>query len=603
MIKKLKQQLVKKTLDSVQEQLLDFLNSKGLSVRQVSFERSSSQKFGDFSTNIALTQSKKTGLKPIEMAQEIMEYLSHKKIEGIEKVEYVNPGFINLFLNNKVLNGSLLQIIDLESDFGRNNDLEDEKWVVEHTSPNPNKAMHLGHLRNNLVGMSLVRILKWNGAEVVSDAVDNNRGIAIAKLMWGFLSHMRKNEDIPIDINFWASNPDKWNTPAEKEILPDIYVTECYVLGESDFKQNKETEEKVRELVVSWEEKDEAVWKLWSHVLSYAYQGIERTLARLGSHWDKVWHEHEHYEKGKEYVQHGLQKGIFTKLEDGAVLTNLSEYNLPDTILIKEDGTSLYITQDIALTALKKEYYKADKLIWVIGPEQSLALKQLFAVCEQLGIGAVDDFTHVAYGYVGLRDDDGNFKKMSSRAGTVVLIDDVIDGVKNKILDRFESEGKSAQQEDLKKTSEKLALGAVKFSILKSDRTPDLVFDTEKSIETTGDSGIYVLYTYVRTQSILRKGPQISSLLEDTGVDSESEIVRLLIHFPEIIRRSKQDLSAHHIAQYLLELCSAFNSWYGKETVLDGSERENYKLAVTKSVGIVIRNGLSILGIDTVEQI
>lgn len=603
MINELKRQLVKKTLDNVQEQLLNFLNSKNLPVSQVSFERSSDQKFGDFSTNIALTQSKRVGLTPIKMAQEIVEYLSHKQLEGIERIEYVNPGFINFFLNNKVLTGNLLQIIDLESNFGRNSDLKDEKWVVEHTSPNPNKAMHLGHLRNNLVGMSLVRILKWNGAEVISDAVDNNRGIAIAKLMWGFLSHMRKGKDVPIDISFWVANPDRWYTPVEKNILPDIFVTECYVLGESDFKQSKEIEEKARELVVRWENKEKIVWQLWSYVLSYAYQGIERTLTRLGSHWDKVWHEHEHYEKGKEYVQHGLEKGIFTKLEDGAILTNLEKYNLPDTILIKNDGTSLYITQDIALTALKKEYYKADKLIWVIGPEQSLALKQLFAVCEQLGIGIVEDFTHVAYGYVGLKDDEGNFKKMSSRAGTVVLIDDVIDGIKNKILSRFESEGKSVPQEDLKKISEKLALGAVKFSILKSDRTPDLVFDTEKSIETTGDSGVYVLYTYVRTQSILRKGQRITLSLEDVKIDSESEIIRLLVHFPEIIRRSKQDLSAHHVAQYLLELCSVFNSWYGKEVVLDGSERENYKLAVTKSVGIVIRNGLSILGIDTVEQI
>ena len=285
--------------------------------------------------------------------------------------------------------------------------------------------MHLGHLRNNLVGMGIVRLLKWNGAEVASDAVYNDRGIAIAKLIYGFLAHMKKDESLPTDVSVWSGNKDKWYTPKEKEMKPDVFVTECYVLGEKDFKNDPEIEKKTRELVVKWENDDKTVWEIWENVLSYAYQGINNTLNRLGSHWDKIWYEHEHYQDGKDFIEKGLEKGIFQKLEDGAVLTNLEKYNIPDTILLKKDGTSLYITQDIALTSLKKKTYNADKLVWVIGPEQSLAMKQLFTVSEQLGIGKVEDFTHVPYGYVGLKDGDGGFKKMSSREGTVVLIDDV----------------------------------------------------------------------------------------------------------------------------------------------------------------------------------
>ena len=463
--------------------------------------------------------------------------------------------------------------------------------------------MHLGHLRNNLVGMSLVNVLSWNGAHVISDAVDNNRGIAITKMMWGFLEYMKKEKNTPTDLTHWISDPQKWYTPEEKGLLPDIFATQCYILGESDFKENKEVENTVRNLVVQWEADNNDVRKLWSHVLSYAYEGMKRTLDRLGNHWDKVWHEHEHYQEGKKYVHDGLKKGIFRRLEDGAVLTDLIKYNLPDTILLKNDGTSLYITQDIALTALKKETYKANKLIWVIGPEQSLAMKQLFAVCEQLGFGQLGEFTHVSYGYVGLKDANGGFKKMSSRAGTVVLIDDVIDSVKSKILARLSIKQDDQSDDDLNKCSEKLALAAVKFSILKSDRNQDLTFDADESIKTTGDSGIYVLYAYVRTQAILRK-KQKDDLVPDNIDDGlELDIVKQLMFFPTVVNRAKEDLSTHHIAQYLLELCSAFNSWYSKETVLDGSERESYKLAVTKSVGIVIKNGLSILGIDTVEKI
>ena len=574
-----------------------------MSLDDVLFEKPSNSKHGDICTNIALKYANRFGSNPSILAQDISTFLTSAQIQYVEKIEAVKPGFINVTFNAAFYSHLVKEIIHSPNAYGKNDSLTGTKWVVEHTSPNPNKAMHLGHLRNNLVGMSLVNVLQWNGAHVVSDTVDNNRGIAIAKLMWGFLYHMKKETDVPTDVQYWISNPQQWYTPEEKGMLPDIFVTECYVFGEGEFKKDSNVENIVRNLVVQWENDDKDVRFLWSHVLSYAYAGMNRTLARLGNHWDKVWHEHEHYQEGKKYVYEGLEKGLFNKLEDGAILTNLEKYKIPDTILLKNDGTSLYITQDIALTAIKKQNYGADKLVWVIGPEQSLAMKQLFAVCEQLGIGKMRDFTHVAYGYVGLKAEGGGFKKMSSRAGTVVLIDDVINEVKDKILERLNEDRAGQTDENTKNISEKMALAAVKFSILKSDRTQNLTFDAEQSIETTGDSGIYVLYTYVRIQAILRKAQSIPSVSDHIISGLEIDVVKQIAHFPYVVNRAKEDLSAHHIAQYMLELCSAFNSWYGKETVLDGSEREGYKLAVTKAAGTVINNGLSILGIDTVKEI
>jgi arginyl-tRNA synthetase len=591
-------------LNDIGDEIKNYFNTSGLDYIEVNFEISSNQKFGDFSTNVAMKYSKELEMKPIDLAQNIVDYLSKKNIKSVEKFECVSPGFVNLFFDKKFFEKYLYEILKLEDDFGKNKNLNGQRWVVEHTSPNPNKSMHLGHLRNNLVGMGIVRLLKWNGAEVASDAVYNDRGIAIAKLIYGFLAHMKKDESFPTDVSVWSENKDKWYTPKEKKMKPDVFVTECYVLGEKDFKNDPEIEKKTRELVVKWENDDKAVWEIWENVLSYAYQGINNTLNRLGNHWDKVWWEHEHYQDGKDFIEKGLEKGIFQKLEDGAVLTNLEKYNIPDTILLKKDGTSLYITQDIALTSIKKKTYNADKLVWVIGPEQSLAMKQLFTVSEQLGIGKVKDFTHVSYGYVGLKSGDGGFKKMSSREGTVVLIDDVIDNVKEKIKRKFVQENKD-QDKDIESISEKLALGAVKFSILKSDRNQNLTFDLDQSINVNGDSGVHVMYSYVRTQSILRKANKNISekIIIPEQFGEEEFLIRSLLFFPGVIMRSQEDLSVHHIAIYLLEISSEFNSWYGKETILDGSEKEDYKLAITKAVGVVLKNGLEILGIDIIKEI
>lgn len=595
-------------LNNIKVELQDYFSKNGINSIEINFERTSNQKFGDFSTNVAMKYAKDLDVKPVDLAQKIVDYLSKQKIDSVEKIEYVNPGFVNIFLSNRFFKNYISSILKAGPDFGKNDSLKKQKWIVEHTSPNPNKAMHLGHLRNNLVGMGIVRLLKWNGAEVISDAIYNDRGIAIAKLMYGFLAHMKKDESLSSDESVWIENKEQWYTPEEKGMKPDNFVTTCYVLGEKDFKENSEIEQKTRDLVIKWESDDKNVWELWKHVLNYAYQGIDMTLSRLGNHWDKIWYEHEHYQEGKDFIQKGLESGIFQTLEDGAVLTDLKKYDIPDTILLKKDGTSLYITQDIALTALKKNSYNADKLVWVIGPEQSLAMRQLFAVCEQLGIGKVEDFTHVPYGYVGLKGEDGGFKKMSSRDGTVVLIDEVIDEVKSKIKQRFIDSNK-AEGKDIEYLSEKLALGATKFNILRSDKTQDLIFDIDQSIDVNGDSGIYVIYSYVRTQSILKKANknidnEINDLVNTLDKFGEEEkLVRNLLFFPEIIKRAQEDLSVHHIAQYLLELSSAFNGWYGKETIVDGSSREEYKLTITKAVGIILKNGLSIMGIDVVEEI
>lgn len=596
---------IKEIRDEIAKIVATRLRELGVSEAVAVLEKTVQPEFGEYTTNVAMRYAKGLGRNPLEVAEEVAAFLREQGTLGLERVEVVRPGFINLYLTIAAKTQHLTTIHKQDASFGMNHLHDGEKWVVEYISPNPNKAMHLGHLRNALVGAGIIELLRASGAKVVADAVYNNRGIAIAKVMYGYLAHMKQVANIPTDVGYWIDHRSEWFTPEEKNLKPDLFVTECYVLGEKDTKENSEIEQLVRQMVVDWEAEDANTWQLWEYVLDLAYTGIDRTLKRLGTHWDQVWFEHEHYKRGKEYVEKGIQDGIFRQLEDGAVLSNLEEsHGLTDTVLLKNDGTSLYITQDIALTDLKKKTYGADKLIWVIGPEQSLAMRQLFAVCEQLGIGKLTDFTHVPYGYVGLKDEKGSFKKMSSRAGTVVLIDDVIDEVKLAIKMRFAAEGKH-NEVTAEELGEKLALAAVKFAFLRSDREQGLSFDVEQSVDIHGDSGMYVMYAYVRTQSILRKAGAEGAgpFTPPAELGEEAVLLRTLLYFEDVVVKATKDLSVHHVAQYLLELCGEFNSWYVKETVLDGSPREAYKLALVEAVGITIENGLALLGVETVDEI
>jgi len=554
---------------------------------------------GDLTTNIALRSSKIIGEKPIDIANKLVEFLQTEIAYLVDKIEIAGPGLINIFLSNTARKNIITNTLNTTNDFKINTDTG-LHWVIEHTSPNPNKAMHLGHLRNNLVGMSLANMIENCGAVVTRDAVDNNRGIAIAKAMYGFLALERKNTETEVTIKAWTENKNSWYTPEEKDTRPDVFVTNCYTGGEELRKNDPtgEIDKAIRQMVLDWEEKDADTWALWQHILDYSYTGMNITLARLGNKWDKVWHEHEHYQSGKDYVEAGLAKGIFKKLDDGAVLTQIEEkYNIPETILLKNDGTALYITQDIALTDLKKKTYNADKLVWVIGPEQSLAMQQLFCVCEQLGIGKLSDFFHIAYGYMGLKDDAGNFKKMSSRSGTVLLIDDLIDTVKERIV---VNKNELVEDDEL---VEKLAMAAIRFSILKCEKNMNMAFDINESVNINGDSGIYVLYTLARIKSILR-----TANFESKNISAEfsgavaQDVLRKINAYSVVLHSARKHLSVHPIAHYLLELASTFNNFYNREKVLDGGKDEQEKLAILNSVLHVMEHGLGILGIETVEK-
>lgn len=571
---------------------------KNLDITEVSFvvEHPTDLSHGDYSTNIAMAASKSLGKNPRVVAEMIVDEIKQQNIPEIADIEIAGPGFINFKLAPEFFTSAHVEIISQVDDFGTNGNLKGQTWVIEHTSPNPNKAMHLGHLRTNLVGMTVANLAEANGVKVIRDDIDNNRGIAIAKLMWGYLKFGRIDGDATkTDVEYWTSNENEWNTPESANMRPDRFVDQFYILGADDFK-NPEVEQIVRDMVVKWEAHDAPIWKLWSKVLNYSYQGQEMTLKRLGNKWDKIWHEHEHYNHGKELVEEGLKKGIFRVGDGGAIVTDFQDEKLPDTVLIKSDGTSLYITQDIALTKLKLETYKADKLFWVIGPEQTLALKQVFRACAQLGIGKESDYIHLAYGYMSISK-DGHVEKMSSRLGNVIYIDDLIDMVKEVVVERME------HVDDV--VAEQVAIAAVKFAILFTGRLTDTAFDITRATSLEGDSGPYLQYTHARISSMIEKASAESITPNyKQGIESVHDVEKMMYRFPEIVQSALVEYVPNYVATYLIDLARAFNSFYGANKIIDTENREvsEHRLAIAKATQIILKNGLKLLGIEAPDK-
>jgi len=555
---------------------------------------------GDLTTNFALIAAKSLNQPAIPTATGVSQFLMDDPsiYNQVMKADIAGPGFINIELNPNLSKGVVNTILE-NPNFGESQTIN-EKWLIEHTSPNPNKAMHLGHLRNTVTGMAVSNIAKAAGAKVEMDLIDNNRGIAIAKLMWGYLKFANKDESKQIeDVNYWYEHQSEWKTPKDAGLTSDKFMDLMYVKGSDDFK-NEELESKVRKLVVDWEADEKVTWALWKTVLDYVYEGQAKTLKRLGTHNDFVWHEHEHYKEGKQIIEQGLEKGIFKKLEDGAIITNLKSYKIADTIVIKNDGTSLYITQDLALTKKKIDKFNPDKLFWVIGPEQSLAMKQVFAVANQLGFGELEKFNHIAYGFISIKGQG----KMSSRAGNVIYIDDLLDDAREAVFEKIKNENLSAEEK--LEVAEKVGLGAIKYSILKVGRLTDTAFDFETSLSFEGDSGPYLMYTFARCSSIIKQYNHSVKKAENFenifNTEEEEVILRTLSQFTSVVQEAAINYSPNLVCTYLFELAQAYNKFYNQHSVLkaDSQELIDSRVALTAATAQVLNKGLGLLCIQTV---
>jgi len=500
--------------------------------------------------------------------------------EFLEQVEAKGP-YLNMMVSTKYI---LNEIFEAKEDYGRirlklgQDKQERLKIVIEYPSPNTNKPLHFGHVRNMLLGQSLSNLLKYKEHQVFQVNLYNNRGIHICKSMLAYK---------------------KWGKNGKPNKKGDHFVGDFYVLYNEKEKDQHDLEKEAFELLKLWEAGDETTILLWDQMNQWALDGFNETYNKLGISFDKVYFESDLYLKGKKIIHEGLNKNIFEKLDDGAIIARLGEYNLEDKILIRRDGTTIYITQDIYLAYKKKEDFNYDKSIYVVADEQIQHFKWLFAILDKLGFKG-DNF-HLSYGMVNLPSG-----KMKSREGTIVDADDVIKEVEEFALKEVEKRYSDISLIEKKERAEVIGLSALKFYILKYNPTKGFIFNPEESISFEGETGPYIQYCYARIASIIDKSKlEIGSKVNWGLLKHEKELILIkwLTYFPETINDSEKTYNIHLIAQYLLTLCQYFNSFYTScQVISEDKELEYARLFLIKCVQIVIKIGLTILGIETLDQ-
>ncbi|MDQ6986154.1 MAG: arginine--tRNA ligase, partial [Candidatus Dojkabacteria bacterium] len=596
------------TKDSLQKTIFDVVTNlygdETIAIQyEIFLEIPKDNTHGDYATNIAMQIVKKLGKNPREIASEIVENINS---DLVDKAEVAGPGFINFFVNTDIYTSVVREILEKRENFGKSEIKKGKTVLIEHTSPNPNKEFHIGHLKTNVIGISTARIFEAVGAKVYRDCIDNNRGIAIARLMWGYLEFAKKDDSLPTDLNYWFDNKEKWNTPESANTEPGRFVDQLYTKATEPFKNDPEVEKAVRKMVIDWESEDEKNWALWELTQKWVWEGYRNILTRIdGLDFDKVWHEHELYKNGKKHVERGLKEGIFKKLDDGAVITDFNKFDgITDTVLIKNDGTSLYITQDLELTYRKREEFHPDEMYWVIGPEQSLAMKQMFKACSQLGFGEYEDYHHIPYGFILAKGADGNAKKMSSRDGTSEHVSDLIECAKKEISKFLEERDFDDSEKD--NIAETIAIGAIKYALLSVNRVSDQVFDFNTTISFEGNSAPYIIYSYARANSVLNKAGNIDfdSVKFKYETEEELDLLKHLKNFSNEIISASVEYAPNYIANYVYELAQKFNKFYRENQILNAetNEQKVSRLALAKATARVVKNGLYLLGIKTVEK-
>ncbi len=541
---------------------------------------------------------------PEQTARELGEYLQQNEsaIAGFNVIK----GFLNLTITSSYWVGVLNEITKDQS-FGKVKAAGDAPLVmIEYSSPNTNKPLHLGHIRNNLLGYSLSEIMKANGYRVVKTNIVNDRGIHICKSMLAWKK--------------WGNGA----TPESTGKKGDHLIGDFYVLFDKEYKKElaelqsrgltKEAAEtqsvlmaEARELLRQWEAGDLGTVSLWEKMNSWVYAGFDETYKALGVDFDKIYYESQTYLEGKEKVLEGLGKGVFYKQEDGSVWSDLTADGLDNKLLLRADGTSVYMTQDIGTAKLRFDDYPIDKMVYVVGNEQNYHFQVLSLLLDKLGFEFGKDLVHFSYGMVELPEG-----KMKSREGTVVDADDLIAEMVETAWETSRELGKldGCTEEESRKISEIVGLGALKYFILKVDPRKNMVFNPKESIDFNGNTGPFIQYTYARIRSVLRKaaerGVVLPELLDPSLAlnEKETSLVQMLAGFPAIVKESAEMFSPAIIANYIYDLVKEYNQFYHDYSIL-GEENESlkqFRMALSKNIGEVIKTGFSLLGIDVPER-
>ena len=556
-----------------------------------------------------LKMSKK---KPEDTAQEIGQWLK----ENCKAVADFNvvKGFLNIVID-KAAWLSMLNDINKDEQYGEVAAKEDSPLVmIEYSSPNTNKPLHLGHVRNNLLGWSLAQIMAANGNKVVKTNIVNDRGIHICKSMLAWLkwgngvtpeTSGKKGDHLIGD--FYVAF-DKHYREEVKE-LKAKYTAEGMDEEAAEKKAKDEAPliKEAHEMLVKWEQGDKEVRALWEKMNSWVYEGFDETYRNLGVGFDKIYYESQTYLKGKAKVEEGLEKGLFERHEDNSVWADLTDEGLDQKLLLRSDGTSVYMTQDIGTAEMRFKDYPIDKMIYVVGNEQNYHFQVLSILLDRLGFKWGKELVHFSYGMVELPNG-----KMKSREGTVVDADDLIATMVADAKTTSEELGKfnDMTEEERDNIARIVGMGALKYFILKVDARKNMLFNPEESIDFNGNTGPFIQYTYARIRSILRKaaaqGIAIPEVLADDMPlnQKETELIQKMDEFGAAVRQAGKDYSPSGIANYCYELTKDFNQFYHDYSILN-AENGNEKvvrLVIAKNVAKTIKNGMALLGIEVPER-
>ena len=558
-------------------------------------------------------------VKQVKLSPEILGNQLGDQLIKSNPAVFSKYNVIKGFLNLSVTNSYLLGI--LEKNFGEpgypKQEPNGKRTMVEYSSPNTNKPLHLGHLRNNFLGWSVAEILKANGNEVIKTCIVNDRGIHICKSM--------------IAWQLFANG----DTPQSTHTKGDHFVGDYYVKFNDEYKKEveqligegmpKETAEKeapimmqTQQMLLDWENHKPEVISLWNKMNGWVYEGFDTTYKRIGSDFDKTYYESKTYLLGKDFVEEGLQKGILFKKADGSVWIDLTDDGLDEKLLLRSDGTSVYMTQDLGLAKQKYEQYHPDKSIYVIGDEQNYHMKVLKLVCKKLGMPFADGIYHLSYGMVELPTG-----KMKSREGTVVDADDMVEEMTATAKHHTEELGKVKDftEEELKELYETLGLGAMKFYLLRVEPKKKMIFNPEESIDFHGFTGPFVQYTYARIRSVMRKAGELvgsSQLAADSTLPPgngqpatgtplaplEKELILQLEQYSAAIEQAANELNPSVIANYIFHLAKTFNSFYTEHSIAnaESEEKKQLRLRIATMTANVIKSSMQLLGISVPER-
>ncbi|MBN2544384.1 MAG: arginine--tRNA ligase [Spirochaetes bacterium] len=571
-----------KFIDKILNDIILSLKKLGADETSPVYEIPPSKEMGDIAFPM-FKYAKTLKQNPALIAEKVKEGL--KGNELMDKIEIKGP-YLNIFFNKNLIAYDLLKdILDKKDDFGRQPDKK-IKVAIEFSSPNTNKPLHLGHCRNNALGDSIAKILIFNGYETVKINLINDRGIHICKSM--------------IAYKKFGNN----TTPEKEGKKSDHLVGDFYVKYAQEEKNNPEIEKEALELLNLWEQNDRETHELWVKMNKWALDGIKETYKRMGIEFDQLEYESDNYLLGKDLINEGLNKNIFYKEEDGSIWVNNEDAGLDKKVLLRSDGTSVYITQDIGTAAKRHDKYNFNRMIYIVGSEQIYHFKTLFTILKKMGFDWADKCIHLSYGMVNLPSG-----KMKSREGTVVDADNLMDLLYDMSMEVLNEKGRDLTEQEKKETAVKISLSALKYYLLNFSTVKDVMFIPEKSISFDGNTGPYLQYTTARLNSLFNKSED-AGVLNNQSVfnhkfnEDEANLVISLLEFEDAVIKAGETLSPLEICSYLYDLARTFNKFYHDNPVIRAETKEikNIRLLLSKASLIILMNGLKLLGIDDLKK-